>query len=120
MASSLTPYRKPREWGDGAHDRRQHLIADISYPLDTIACLCGEFIHGIRDGSAWQNHGGSLFSMEQERGEPEVAPGNERGFRAVELLRAFGRDCTCDTTTVADCPNYIPGDELEQDNDEED
>lgn len=30
----------------------------------------------------------------------------------LELLREFQARCTCDTTSVWQCPNYVPGDEV--------
>lgn len=122
-SSSLTPFRAPREWGDGGNDRRPHVILDISYAGDFIDCRCGQTVLRITDGSAWQSHGGQLMSAKGYEGvrdgPTELPASEERASRAMVTLLAIVSRCTCATNAVEDCPNYVPGDEAEEDNDED-
>jgi hypothetical protein len=109
----------PREWGDGATDRRPHVIEDISYASNTIACRCGSYVRGSSPdvlADAWVAHapktGVLRLADSVERGQepaPELAGRAEAAKAAVVML---GRRCTCIVgSDITTCPNYIPGDE---------
>lgn len=102
-----------REWGDGATDRRTHVIEDISYSDDTILCRCGTVIHGIGDGSGWVDHGGSVLRMAdaEERGAEPRQSSESAATRALASIAEQGKRCTCTPTSyVGLCPNFIDSD----------
>jgi hypothetical protein len=114
-SSPVVPFRAPREWGDGATARTgRHIVEDISYAADYILCSDGLVLHGIADGKVWQGHGGKLLTLRGlgERQE-SVAYDPEASARAIASLLAITRACTCATSSVSDCPNYMTGDEVE-------
>ncbi len=102
-----------REWGDGATDVRTHVIEDISYSADAIVCRCGAVIRGIRDGSGWVGHGGSVLRMTDaaERGAEPGPSAESKAANALFLVVAVGKRCTCSADSdVRDCPNFITAD----------
>ena len=72
----------------------------------------------------WQAHGGTVLDTSRwaERDGSWDPPGDERAMLAMLAMFERAARCTCGTTDVADCPNYIPGDEepdaFEKDEDE--
>jgi hypothetical protein len=142
-----------RTWGDGATDRRAHVIEDISFG-DTpyVYCRCGETIlsgeHTLEQ--AWDLHRGlttgyalrfgvpasddevddflDKIAQPNRKGEPRApraplhhtAPAGDDGSAEqvsllLDRLRIMGERCTCDTTPVERCPNYVEGDEHDND-----
>ena len=49
---------KTRTWGDGATDKRVHVIEDISYAQDFILCRCGVRLTNIQTDATWKAHRG--------------------------------------------------------------
>ena len=47
-----------RQWGDGATDKREHVIDFISYERDFLICRCGKRIRGVQDDVKWKAHRG--------------------------------------------------------------
>ncbi len=140
-----------RTWGDGADDRRIHVIEDISFG-DTpyVYCRCGETIvaGALTLEQAWDLHRGLTRQYALRNGTPasdeevedflarvdrprsrSVVRGPsirlsrpmmdddaaEQVSRLLDRLRITGERCTCDTTTVLACPNYVTGDEENDD-----
>jgi hypothetical protein len=99
-----------RKWGDGGNDQRVHVIEDISYEDDFIACRCGARLTGIADGDAWTEHGGRVFRADYLEGR-ESLPEEERMGAVLAAFARTAARCTCATTEVTACPNYLPGDE---------
>lgn len=108
-----------REWGDGATDARDHVINVISYEDDFIKCRCGETIFGIGDGAAWRLHGGSVFVGRgfEERSTATLTATDDTLADLVDSVHWFMSNCTCDSTPIEDCPNYVEGDEEGTDDD---
>lgn len=110
------PDPAPREWGDGATDRREHVIEDVSYAGGVIACRCGQHVTGSTPdllADAWVAHGGTVMRLADvaERGSESKVPAEDRAASALNAVVMVGNRCTCDTTPITECPNYLPGDE---------
>jgi len=106
---------KTRTWGDGADDRRTHVIEDIRYAQQsTILCRCGQVMTAAtpEDLSVlWRRHGGSVLDHKDVQDRTMTAINDEASALALLAIVNIGRACTCDRTTVTECPNYVPGDE---------
>lgn len=108
---------KPREWGDGATDAREHVIEDMSYSAGVIACRCGSRVVGAMPdelADAWVAHGGQVLRLTDavERGTEPLLPAHARAEAARAAIITLGARCTCATTDITDCPNYVAGDEV--------
>lgn len=106
---------KPRTWGDGADDRRQHVIEDIRYAAQsTILCRCGQVMTAPtpEDLSVlWRRHGGSVLDNRDVKDRTMTAINDEASASAMLAIVAIASRCTCATTPITECPNYVPGDE---------
>lgn len=117
------PDVKPREWGDGATDVRTHVIEDMSYAAGVIACRCGSLVRGQTPdelATAWVQHGGQVLRLTDavERGTGQPVIDHERSEAARAALVQLGLRCTCATTDITACPNYMAGDEVPDHDDE--
>lgn len=106
-----------RTWGDGATDRRLHVIEDIHYGEggpSTLACRCGtEFLAATPEAlsAKWRAHGGKVLDHSDivERGQlPTPGEVESRRVAAYSAIAALGALCTCPPVEL--CPNYVRGD----------
>lgn len=127
MTSVALPRPPTRTWGDGLSRTRvrEHLIEAIEYGAHEswLRGRDGETLRATSPGalaSLWEAHGGKVFAFTAEDRHWMSAtqtPLSERTQQAVAALVAIGLRCTCATTPITDCPNYMPGDEEETDDD---
>lgn len=112
-----------REWGDGATDRRAHVIIEVSYGDPSwLFCRCGTTLEGNSANelaARWQEHGGSVLvnTGYVERDGPDVADDIEASLSAMKAIVALAESCTCHAADIRDCPNYRDGDEYSDDHD---
>jgi hypothetical protein len=113
-----------RYWGDGGGDKREHIVASISFtqmPM-FIDCTCQTdaeepqrltAVTAAALAAAWQKHGGSVLGDKgfEDRRVADAGSQQARADAAVLAIREWTRRCTCETTDIEDCPNYIDGDE---------
>lgn len=116
--TTVAPYRAPRTWGDGATSRKVHVIADIRYGKErsSLVCACGTSMSALTPealGLQWVEHGGSLLRTDNIEDRADTLPTEDAAAIAVAALVAVGSRCTCPTTDITDCPNFVPGDEEE-------
>jgi hypothetical protein len=120
----VKPTLSGRTWGDGGGDEREHTVDAISFMLtpNYIYCSCGaEPIRADTPAelaAQWRSHGGKILGDKgfTERAlDPETGPDELRRAAAVLALQEIWARCTCDTTDVFDCPNYMDGDEATMD-----
>lgn len=100
---------------------------DISYAEGRIDCRCGATLRGTTPNDLaelWQGHGGQVFSGKQfENRSPAIAalPELDRMQEALDAIRELQAKCTCTYSmehAIEGCPNYVPGDEEDGDDDE--
>lgn len=102
-----------RTWGDGLTVRPRHVVADIDYAPDMswLTCSCLAHFEAATPDSlaeAWRAHGGKVLDVSVPD-EPPTAI--DDGVAVLQLLGWRSR-CSCDTTPITECPNYMSGDEL--------
>ena len=116
MPASGSTIPGTRTWGDGADDRRVHVIEDIHYgpTVSSIRCRCGTLMSDATPEALsvlWRRHGGSVLDHKDVRDRTMTAINDEASASAMRAIIALAGACTCDTTPVTECPNYMPGDE---------
>jgi hypothetical protein len=98
-----------RTWGDGATDRRGHVIVDVSYGEGWVRCRCGHMVVAGTVGldQAWDAHRGVLavahrevsYAFETQASDAEVA-----SF----LHRIDQRKDRAPSLTESDCQSAAP------------
>ncbi len=117
MTGALTVVR-PRTWGDGLTTRYRHQIADIKYTEAGPSCLvcgCSLMLDAATPEALavlWRGHGGKVLEVHGATDPSDVYSADEgRDSRLSAMVAALRQRCTCDTTAITDCPNYVSGDE---------
>lgn len=113
-----------RMWGDGHTDRSRHLIADITYGEfdgpSSLVCADGEEMHADSPDELarlWQAHGGAVAPPFARDDSDVGSVGGEvyaeREAAALSAILRLSSQCRCHTGPITECPNYMKGDELE-------
>jgi hypothetical protein len=113
----LRPTLTGRLWGMTL-GKREHVAADISFTVtpNRLRCQCGEMLEAPAAeqlGRTWQDHGGGVMSLSANEAQPieERGPAEMRARATLAAIAARQAACTCATTDVRDCPNYVTDDD---------